>query len=285
MAFERFKKIFKGKAGSPKPDGHAPSRVESDEQKAPAAKSQKRKKQVVSRRMLRAPGSRRLVRSDSSPYTIKPGLQKETMARLTQIIHKNAGRLKTDRFTLLEIADQILSKEIGLPRPQLLRAHHVFAMFLKVVKRAKSAAPGACHEWQGAYKGGAPVVTTVNAQRGHRLQVDARKYVLENPVRGKRRNFRSIPENSCGNDRCVNPRHIRMVPSNPLSHQGENHPRSKFTDKDVVRMVKEYNAGATAREIAKKWKIQMTYVEQIMRKEKRTEATEGMTIRGRFGSR
>lgn len=224
-------------------------------------------------------------RNDRSPYTTRPSLQKVNIDIIAAFLRRFPQKFSTARLTLLEIADKVLEKEVQMPRPAKLKAHMVFEMLTRSGGRARAGVTGACTEWRGAYKGGYPVVTTVNAQQGHRLNVDARKYILENPPRGRRRNFRTIPQNLCGNDKCVNARHIRMVPLNPDSHQGENHPRSKFTDKDVVRMVKEYNAGSTAREIAKKYDIQLTYVEQIMRKEKRTEATEGLRIRGRFGFR
>lgn len=225
------------------------------------------------------------VRTDLSPYSARPSLQKINIEKIALFLRKFPQKYSSGRFTLLEIADRILEKEVKMPRPAKLKAHMVFMMFVKRSGRIRAGAVGPCHEWQGAYRGAFPAVTTVNAQRGDRMHVDARKYIMENPALGKRRNFRTIPQNLCNNDKCVNPRHIRMVPLNPDSHQGENHPRSKFTDKQVVKMVKEYNAGSTAKEIARKYDIQLTYVEQIMRKEKRTEATEGMKIRGRFGSR
>lgn len=246
----------------------------------PAGRSAK-KSQVSGKRRRSAPRTR----SDLSPYSARPSLQKVNIDAIAGFLRRFPQKFSTAKLTLLEIADRILDKEIKMPRPAKLKAHMVFDMLTRASGRVRAGVTGACLEWRGAYKGGLPIVTTVNAQQGHRLNVDARKYILENPARGKRRNFRTIPHSLCGNEKCVNPRHIRMVPSNPDSHQGENHPRSKFTDKQVVKMVKEYNAGSTAREIAKKYDIQLTYVEQIMRKEKRTEATEGLKIRGRFGFR
>jgi hypothetical protein len=225
------------------------------------------------------------VRNDLSPYSAKPSLQKVNIDIIAGFLRRYPQKFSTAKLTLLEVADRILAREVQMPRPARLKAHMVFEMLARPSGRVRAGVTGACLEWRGAYKGGFPIVTTVNAQQGNRLNVDARKYILENPARGKRRNFRTIPQNICGNEKCVNPRHIRMVPINPDSHQGENHPRSKFTDKQVVKMVKEYNAGSTAREIARKYDIQLTYVEQIMRKEKRTEATEGLKIRGRFGFR
>ncbi len=237
--------------------------------------------QGPSRRRRLAPRSR----NDRSPYTARPSLQKVNIDIIAAFLRRYPLKFSTAKLTLLEIADKVLQNEVQMPRPAKLKAFMVFEMLTRSGGKARAGVTGPCTEWRGAYKGGYPVVTTVNSQRGHRLQVDARKYILENPPRGRRRNFRTIPQNLCGNSKCVNPPHILMVPLNPDSHQGENHPRSKFTDKDIVKMVKEYNAGSTAREIAKKYDIQLTYVEQIMRKEKRTEATEGMKIRGRFGFR
>ncbi len=225
------------------------------------------------------------VRTDLSPYSARPALQKVNIEKIAVFLRRFPEKFSTARYTLLEIADRILEKEVQMPRPAKLKAHMVFMMLVKKPSRIRAGVTGACFEWQGAFRGGYPTVTTVNAQRGDRLNVDARKYIMENPAQGKRRNFRTIPQNACKNDKCVNPRHVRMVPLNPDSHQGENHPRSKFTDRQVVKMVNEYNSGSTAKEIAHKYDIQLTYVEQIMRKEKRTEATQGMKIRGRFGTR
>jgi hypothetical protein len=224
-------------------------------------------------------------RKPDSPYTREPRLQNINIAAIEKYISRNYKKLRTDKWTFLEIADIILAKEIGMPRPAKLKAHMMFAMFVKRGGRVRSGVKTPCHQWMGSLHKGAAAVTTINSHEKRRIIVDARKYIMENPPRGKRRNFRSIPMNLCGNDLCVNPQHIRMVPRNPLRHQGENHPRSKYNDKAVVKMVKEYNAGASAKEVARKYDISLTYVEQIVRKEKRTQATEGMTIRGRFGSR
>ncbi|MFO1526676.1 MAG: hypothetical protein U1F16_11985 [Turneriella sp.] len=245
----------------------------------PAKKTRKAIKRATKR------ARRGYVRPDASPYTLKPRLQREVIEKLAKLIDQQGPKLNTDRYTLLEIVDRLLRRYIRVPRPASLRAHMVFSMFVRPGGRIRSGVSTECHEWRGSYRAGFPVVTTVNSQSGERLMVDARKHIILNPPNGKRRNLRTIPENKCGNERCVNPKHITMVLSNPLSHQGENHPRSKFTDKDIVRMVKEYNAGATAKQISKKWGMILPYVEQIMRKEKRTEATAGLRIRGRFGYR
>lgn len=212
-------------------------------------------------------------------------LQREAVAALVKEIKKNPKRHPTDRLTLLEIAERFLSNEYGVTRPSSLRAYDVFRMFIRPSARQRQGVSGPCHLWQGAENKGKPVVTTINAQKRARLKTDARTYIIENPPKGRRRRLRTVPENICGNALCVNPRHVRLVSLNPLSHQGENHPRSKFSDRDIVRMVRDYNSGLTSREVGKKFKVHWTYVEQIMRKEKRTEATEGLTIRGRFGSR
>jgi hypothetical protein len=240
-------------------------------------------KRTVRRKWLKKSGG--FIRADSSPYTVQPALQRVNIERIEKIIRKNPSRYRTDKLTLLEIADRILEKEIQMPRPGKLRAHMIFEMFIKVSSRIRASVSSPCHEWQGAARGGAPVLTTVNSIHGHRLVVDARKYILENPAAGKRRNFRSNPYSVCGNDLCVNPRHIEMRGMPQELKSGENHARAKFTDKEVRSMVKQYNAGATAKVVAKKFGAALTYVEQVMRKERRTEATEGMTIRGRFGER
>ncbi len=243
---------------------------------APAAK-----KRIVSRKFVKK--NRRFFRSDSSPYTLKPGLQRVNIELMQKLIRKAPGKYKTDKLTLLEIADRILQKEIGMPRPAKLRAHTVFDMFVKVGSRVRPGVKTACHDWQGATKGGAPALTTVNAIHGHRLVVDARKYVVENPPNGKRRNFRSKPFNLCGNGMCVNPRHIEMRGMPQEMKSGENHARAKYSDKLVRKVAVEYNKGATAKQLAKKYGMSLTYVEQVMRKERRTKATDGITIRGRFG--
>lgn len=268
MAFERLKRIFGGSKQpktAPETAGPAP--------RAPAAEKARRR---------RAP---RINRRSDSPYVLRPSLQKEAIEAVRAEIRRSPQRYRTDKFTLLEIAEKILHTQLQLPRPAQLRAHHVFFMFTRTEGRQRKGVTGACFVWKGAVKGGAPTVTTLNAQEGRRLQVDARTYIIENPPKGRRRRLRTIPENSCGNPLCVNARHVRMVPKNPLSHQGQNHPRSKFTDQVIVRMVRDYNAGMTSREVGDKYGMHWTYVEQIMRKEKRTEATAGLKIRGRFGSR
>lgn len=297
MAFDRLKRLFGGDANKKKP---APLPVRYDDEpaeKAPAV--QKKSARRAAKKPARKPhrsyvkvqgGSRtgkarKLVRSDASPYTIRPGLEKENIQLMEKLIRKSPDSYRTDKLTLMEIADRILEKEIQMPRPPGLRAHAVFEMFTRDGNRVRSGVKTVCHEWRGAVKGGIPVLTTVNAIHGHRLQVDARKYILENPPEGKRRNFRTTPANLCNNPLCVNPKHIEMQGKDPALITGENHGRAKFSDKDIQRWVREYNAGATAKELSKKYDVVMTYVEQIMRKEKRTEATEGMTIRGRFGSR
>ena len=279
MAFNPLKRIF-GRKDPVKP----PPEPAAAEEYIPAAFEHKERR-AKSKRAAGAGGKRksRVSRRDASPYTAKPSLARENMARLEREIRKSPGKYRTDRLTLLEVADRILQNEIGMPRPPQLRAHHVFDMFLRKSSRSRAGVSGFCMEWQGSYKASAPVVTTVNSIHGHRLVVDARKYVLENPVKGKRRNFRSNAYNRCGNPRCVNPRHIEMRGLPRELKSGENHGRAKFTDKDIVKLVKEYNAGATAKQLAKKYKMSLSYVEQVMRKERRTEATEGMTIRGRFG--
>lgn len=295
MAFDRLKRLFGGDANKKK---HAPLPVRYDDEPVekqpaprkktgrPGGKSSARKPRRSYVKVRGGAGkARKLVRSDASPYTIRPGLEKENVQLIEKLIRKSPNSYRTDKLTLMEIADRILEKEIGMPRPPGLRAHTVFEMFTRDGGRVRSGVKTVCHEWRGAVKSGVPVLTTVNAIHGHRLQVDARKYILENPPKGKRRNFRTTPGNLCGNPLCVNPKHIEMQGKDPALITGENHGRAKFTDKEIQRWVREYNAGATARELSKKYDVVMTYVEQIMRKEKRTEATEGMTIRGRFGSR
>jgi hypothetical protein len=276
VAFNPLKRIFfRSEAKKPQPPVSAPesreTRLEIARDKSP------------SRRRISEPG-RRFNRSDASPYTVRPALARENMERLEKSIRKSPARYRTDRLTLLEIADLILQKEIAAPRPPQLRAHHVFAMFLKKSGRQRSGVSGVCHEWQGAFKAGAPAITTVNAIHGHRLVVDARKYILENPVTGKRRNFRSKPHSTCGNHRCVNPRHIEMRGLPRELKSGENHARAKYSDKVLQKLVREYNKGFTAKQLAKRYGMSITYVEQVMRKERRTKATQGMKIRGRFGS-
>lgn len=224
-------------------------------------------------------------RRSDSPYVLRPSLQKEAIEAVRAEIRKSPRHYRTDQWTLLEIAEKILHTQLELPRPAQLRAHHVFFMFTRAGGRQRKGVTGACLLWQGSVKGGSPTVTTLNAQQKRRMQIDARTYIIEHPPRGPRRRLRTIPTNLCDNPLCVNVRHISMVPKNPLSHQGQNHPRSKFTDKDIVRMVRDYNGGMTSREVGDKYGMHWTYVEQIMRKEKRTDATEGLHIRGRFGAR
>ncbi len=275
MAFERLRSIFGG--GKPASRDSGAESAKSETPQRTTAKS-----------VARAERKGRPVRSFSrwaSPYTRQPGLQKEAIEAVRAELRKNPQAYRTDKLTLLEIAEKILHGKLRLPRPATLRAHHIFFMLTRPENRKRKGVTGACLVWQGSVKGGAPTVTTLNSQQGRRLQVDARRYIIENPPKGRRRSLRTIPENLCGNPLCVNVRHIRMVPKNPLSHQGQNHPRSKFTDQVIVRMVRDYNAGMTSREVGKKYGMHWTYVEQIMRKEKRTEATAGLTIRGRFGSR
>lgn len=272
MAFDRLKRIF----GGIKPQQAAPEKAK------PAAVPLQPAAAPEKGRIRQASRTRR---SSRSPYLKRPSLQKEVIEAIRAEIQRSPQRYRTDKFTLLEIAEKILHKKLRLPRPSQLRAHHVFFMFTRKEGRQRKDVTGACLVWKGAVKGGAPTVTTVNAQERRRMQVDARVYIIENPPKGKRRRLRTIPQNICGNPLCVNARHVRMVPKNPLSHQGENHPRSKFSDQLIVRMVRDYNSGKTSREVGAKYGIHWTYVEQIMRKEKRTEATQGLTIRGRFGSR
>ena len=297
MAFDRIKRLFGGDAAKKKPTPQPVRYDDEGEEKAPAAKKEvarrgtKRPARGPRRSYVKVQGgsrdgkARALVRSDASPYTIRPGLEKENIQLIEKLIRKSPASYRTDKLTLMEIADRVLEKEIQMPRPPNLRAHTIFEMFTRDGGRVRSNVKTVCHEWKGAVKGGIPILTTVNAIHGHRLQVDARKYILENPPQGKRRNFRTTAHNLCGNPLCVNPKHIEMQGKDPALIKGENHGRAKFSDKEIQRWVREYNAGATAKEISKKYKVVMTYVEQIMRKEKRSEATEGMTIRGRFGSR
>ena len=275
MAFDRLKKIFGG-SKPPNPENVAGVQNAEAGQRQPARSASPRK------RRAKAAGS---ASRWASPYSRQPGLQKEAIEAVRTELRKNPQAYRTDKLTLLEIAEKILGGKLGLPRPARLRAHHIFFMFTRPEGRQRAGVTGACLVWKGAVKGGAPTVTTVNSQERRRLQVDARTYIIENPPKGRRRRLRTIPENLCGNPLCVNVRHVRMVPKNPLSHQGQNHPRSKFTDQLIVRMVRDYNAGMTSREVGDKYGMHWTYVEQIMRKEKRTEATEGLTIRGRFGAR
>lgn len=296
MAFDRLRRLFGGNAVEKK-QTPLPVRYENEpvgkehSTKATGSGHSGRSPRKPSRSYVKVRGgsasskNRKLVRSDSSPYTIQPKLEKENILLMAKIIAKSPDSYRTDKLTLMEIADRILQKEIGMPRPPGLRAHAMFEMFTRTAGRIRATVKTACHEWWGAVKGGVPVLTTVNAIHGHRIQVDARKYIVENPAVGKRRNFRTTPHNICGNELCVNPKHIKMVGKDPALITGENHGRAKFTDKEIGRWVKEYNSGATSKEIGKKYHVAYTYVEQIMRKEKRTEATAGMTIRGRFGSR
>ncbi|MFZ5631064.1 MAG: hypothetical protein ACOY5B_18155 [Spirochaetota bacterium] len=272
MAFDRLKRIFGG-SKPPKTPSDTAHPATRNPVAAPAPGKTKRR---------RAP---RTGRRSASPYVVRPSLQKEAIEAVRKEIYKAPQRYRTDKLTLLEIAEKILQARLALPRPAQLRAHHIFFMFTRAEGRQRKGVTGACLVWKGAVRGGAPTVTTLNAQERRRMQVDARVYIIENPPKGRRRRLRTIPENLCGNPLCVNVRHVRMVPKNPLSHQGQNHPRSKFTDQVIVRMVRDYNAGMTSREVGDKYGMHWTYVEQIMRKEKRTEATEGLTIRGRFGSR
>jgi|GEM_PF-3117424 len=293
MAFDRLKRLFGG--DTKKKQNPQPARYDDEPaERAPAQqKASDRTRSKKSSRPKRRPlvkvqgGSKagKFVRRDASPYSIKPGLEKENIKLIEKAIRKSPQSYRTDKFTLLEIADRVLEKEIGMPRPASLKAYMIFKMFTRDGGRVRSGVKTVCHEWRGAVKGGIPVLTTVNSIQGHRLQVDARKYVVENPPLGKRRNFRTTPANLCGNALCVNPKHIEMQGLDPALKTGENHGRAIYSDKDIQRWVREYNAGATAKELSKKYKVVMTYVEQIMRKEKRTQATEGMTIRGRFGSR
>lgn len=248
---------------------------------APALK--KRERGPFKRKQVKVAGKRRFVRSDASPYTVKPALQNAVIDQIEHLIRKHPLAQRTDKYTLLEIVNRLLQKYIRLPRPEKVRSHLIFAMFVKPSSRVRPGLRAPCHEWQGAFERGLPVLTTTNSIAGTRLKVDARKYIIENPAQGKRRNFRTIPHNMCNNPACVNPRHIVMLRKNPDSHVGENHPRAKYTDKDIKKLVREYNAGATAKVLAKKWGMSLTYVEQVMRKERREEATQGMTIRGRFG--
>ncbi|GAB4431473.1 MAG: hypothetical protein OHK0011_14310 [Turneriella sp.] len=278
MAFERLKRLL---GGQKLPSRPGPAEADQKE----ANQSSNHETKAVTTARSRKGSTRRRLRSDRSPYSARPGLRREIVSALAREIRSHPQHYRTDKYTLLEIADMILEKKLGVPRPGILRAHHIFSMFTKREGRQRKNVTGSCTLWRGSAKGGAPVVTTVNAQALERLTVDARKYIVENPPRGRRRRLRTIPENICGNPLCVNPRHVRFVPSNPLSHQGQNHPRSKFTDKDIVRMVRDYNAGMTSREVGDKYGMHWTYVEQIMRKEKRTEATAGLKIRGRFGPR
>lgn len=226
---------------------------------------------------------KRALRRPRAPYRKEPHLEKQVIADLSKKIREKPKKFRTDRATLFEIADSVLSEELKMPRPQKLKAHDVFTMFWTVRRPSKKTQGSPCHEWQGSVLKGAPVLTTLQSQAKRHVLVDARKYIVENPAGGKRRNFRTVPENMCGNPFCVNTKHIRMVRKNPLSHQGENHPRAKFSDSQIVRMVKEFNAGKSAKEVAEKWGIHTTYVKQIMEKKKRTEATRGLKIRGRFG--
>lgn len=284
MAFERLKKLFNVK---PETKTSLPVRYSEEPQEREEDRRPARREKAPARPVKRA--ARKAVkgmkRKSASPYINKPSLEKENIAIMERVLQKTPEKYRTDKHTLMEIADLILQKEIGMPRPPGLRAHDMFAMFIRKSGRIRSGVSTACHEWRGSYKGGAPVLTTLNSIHGHRLLVDARKYVLENPPKGKRRNFRTKPENICGNPQCVNPKHVEMRGLDPEMRRGENHGRAKYSDKEIKRWVREYNAGATAKELAKKYKVIFTYIEQIMRKEKRTEATEGMTIRGRFGSR
>lgn len=291
MAFDRLKRLFGGDAKKKQ----NPSPVRYDEEPAEREVAQqktthrgsKQSGRTKRRPLVKVKGGkgRKFVRRDASPYAIRPGLEKENIKLIEKAIRKAPQSYRTDKFTLLEIADQVLEKEIGMPRPASLKAYMIFKMFTRDGGRVRSGVKTVCHEWRGAVKAGAPVLTTVNSIHGHRLQVDARKYILENPPLGKRRNFRTTPANLCGNPLCVNPKHIEMQGLDPALKTGENHGRAIYSDKDIQRWVKEYNAGATAKELSKKYKVVVTYIEQIMRKEKRTQATEGMTIRGRFGSR
>lgn len=288
MAFDRLKRLFGGdaakKKNTPQPVGYD---NEPAEKETVARRSHERdtskSRRNKSRPLVKVQG--RLVRRDASPYALKPGLEKENIKLIEKAIRKSPGNYRTDKYTLLEIADKVLEKEIGMPRPGTLKAYMVFKMFTRDGSRVRSGVKTVCHEWRGAVKGGVPVLTTVNSIHGHRLQVDARKYILENPPLGKRRNFRTTPANLCNNPLCVNPKHIEMQGLDPALKTGENHGRAIYSDKEIQRWVREYNAGATAKELSKKYKVIVTYIEQIMRKEKRTQATEGMTIRGRFGSR
>lgn len=266
MAFERFKRIFRGKTTKKLAQPRIPQAAP-----APAQKSSARQKKIPKKRHYWY-----------SPYTGNSALQKQAMQTIRDEIRKSPESYRTDKFLLLEIADQILEKKLQLPRPPQLRAHDIFFMFTE--EKQRKGVSGTCLVWQGATKSQVPILTTFNAQEQKKLNVDARVYIIENPPRGARRRLRSIPQNTCGNPLCVNSRHIRMVPKNPQSHQGENHPRAKFSDQVIRKMVLDYNAGMTSREVAEKYGIHWTYVEQIMRKEKRTAATQGLKIRGRFSA-
>lgn len=273
MAFEWIKKF----SGSAKPNKATSSLAEKQNAQLPPAAQARPGKRIRKRSALQ-----KASRRDRSPYSKTPGLTKVVMGQLDAIIRKNVNIYKTDKLTLLEIADKVLENKIHAPRPTTLRAHHIFAMFTKKSTRLRSGVATACIEWQGAFRGGIPVVTTVNAQAGKRIITDARTYILQNPPSGERRNFRSKPHNTCGNASCVNTRHIELRGMERELKSGENHGRAKYTNKDIVKLVKEYNAGATAKVLAKKWGMSLTYVEQVMRKERRTEVTHSMKIRGRF---
>ncbi|HMY10933.1 MAG TPA: hypothetical protein PKC74_04890, partial [Turneriella sp.] len=159
MAFERLKRIFGGSKQpktAPETAGPAP--------RAPAAEKARRR---------RAP---RINRRSDSPYVLRPSLQKEAIEAVRAEIRRSPQRYRTDKFTLLEIAEKILHTQLQLPRPAQLRAHHVFFMFTRTEGRQRKGVTGACFVWKGAVKGGAPTVTTLNAQEGRRLQVDARTY-------------------------------------------------------------------------------------------------------------
>lgn len=270
MVLSRWTKFFRSEK-----DTIAPASIEGG-----AAQSLRTKKSLTQKE---GKAKKRSPQRPRAPYMKEPRLETQVIADLSKKIREKPKKFRTDRATLFEIADSVLSQELKMPRPQKLKAHDVFTMFWTVRKPSKKTQGSPCHEWQGSVLKGAPVLTTLQSQAKRHVLVDARKYIVENPAAGKRRNFRTVPENMCGNPFCVNTKHIRMVRKNPLSHQGENHPRAKFSDSEIRRMVKEYNAGKSAKEVAEKWGIHTTYVNQIMEKKKRTEATQGLKIRGRFG--
>ncbi|HRP70759.1 MAG TPA: hypothetical protein PLY93_14635 [Turneriella sp.] len=236
---------------------------------------------VLDKRKNNVQRKKRIYKS-SSPYIFDKALAARVEKQLVDELQKNVAQYRTDKWSLLEIADQILKDKIGIQRPPQLRAHRIFDAFVRIKKSRSTLVKGDCHEWRGTVKNSEPVITTLNSQSNKRIVVDTRKYILENPRQGKRRNFRSKPFNVCGNTLCVNPQHIEMRGKERAEKAGENHPRAKYPDSFFRKIAKEYNAGATAKELGEKYNIGYTYIEAVMRKEKRIDATEGMTIRGRF---
>ena len=220
-----------------------------------------------------------------SPYTVKPALQKVVIRQLSDFIEKNRSRFRTDKHTLFEIVDEILTKEIHFPRPAELKAHTVFESFCRTDTRIRPGVKQPCHEWAGTYQKGIPVLSTLNAIHGHRLVVDARKYIIENPKSGKRRNLRSKPQNICGNPKCVNPAHIKMVGLEREEKVGENHGRAKFSDKHLLNFIREYNSGKTAKSLISKYGMTLQYAQMIVRKKARKDLTEKLKIRSRFGAK